>query len=71
MAKITRYITQDGRGFDIPSPYYLASCDACGWVGSSSECGTDKGGDDSDVYCPRCGASGADCGEVAENATEH
>lgn len=51
--------------FDVREPYYLASCDACGWVGSSQHCGTDTGGDDSDVYCPRCSASGADCGKVA------
>lgn len=46
-------------------PYYLASCDACGWVGSSEACGSDTGQDDSDVYCPRCHAPGADCGKVA------
>lgn len=52
--------------FEFREPYYLASCDACGWVGSSELCGTDSWGDDSDVYCPRCQASGADCGKVAE-----
>lgn len=52
--------------FDVRAPYYLASCDRCGWVGSSEVCGLDRGGDDSDVYCPRCHASGADCGKVAE-----
>lgn len=52
--------------FDVTPPYYLASCDKCGWVGSSEHCGTDSGLDDSDVYCPRCHASGADCGKVAE-----
>jgi len=51
--------------FEVREPYYLASCDTCGWVGSSEACGTDSGGDDSDVYCPRCHASGADCGKVA------
>lgn len=51
--------------FEVREPYYLASCDACGWVGSSELCGTDSWGDDSDVYCPRCQASGADCGKVA------
>lgn len=50
---------------EVREPYYLASCDACGWVGSSELCGTDSFGDDSDVYCPRCQSSGADCGEVA------
>lgn len=52
--------------FDFKAPFYLASCDKCGWVGSSELCGTDSFGDDSDVYCPRCFASGADCGKVAE-----
>ena len=47
-------------------PYYLASCDHCGWVGSSEKCGTDTGGDDSSVYCPRCHLPGADCGKVAD-----
>lgn len=70
MAHTTRYITKDGRGFDVPKPYYLASCDACGWVGSSEECGVDRGQDDSDVYCPKCHRAGADCGTVAEEATE-
>ena len=45
--------------------WYLAACDACGWIGSSQECGTDWGcGDDSDVYCPVCHAPGADCGSA-------
>jgi hypothetical protein len=52
--------------FEVREPYYLASCDHCGWVGSSELCGTDSFGDDSDVYCPRCSSSGADCGKVAE-----
>ena len=54
--------------FTVQEGYYLASCDACGWVGSSHLCGTDTGTDagDSDVYCPRCGQPGADCGKVAE-----
>lgn len=49
----------------VREPYYLGSCDKCGWVGSTELCGTDSFGDDSDVYCPRCHASGADCGKVA------
>lgn len=51
---------------EVREPYYLASCDLCGWFGSSELCGTDTFGDDSDVYCPRCYASGADCGKLAE-----
>lgn len=45
--------------------FYLASCDKCGWIGSSQECGTDAWGDDSDVYCPECHAPGADFGKAA------
>lgn len=55
--------------FETRDPYYLASCNCCGWVGSSELCGTDSFGDDSDVYCPRCHSSGADCGKVAELVT--
>lgn len=55
--------------FEVRDPYYLASCNHCGWVGSTERCGTDSMGDDSDVYCPRCHASGADCGKVAAKLT--
>lgn len=48
--------------FDVRDPYYLASCDGCGWVGSSEACGTDEA---DDVFCPRCHRSGADCGKIA------
>ncbi len=51
--------------FDVAKGFHLASCDGCGWVGSSEKCGTDRDRDDSDVYCPRCHASGADHGTVA------
>jgi hypothetical protein len=68
---MSRYRTQDGRVFDVPDPYYLASCDSCGWVGSSRDCGSDSGlRDDSDVYCPVCHRAGADSGKVAEQAEE-
>lgn len=66
--RATRYTMPDGRTFVIPSPWYLASCDHCEWIGSSEDCGTDSGGDDSDVYCPRCDRSGADCGGEADLA---
>ena len=47
--------------------YYLASCDHCGWIGSSHRCGTDGGiSDDSDVYCPMCDRSGCDRGKEGE-----
>ena len=61
----------DGKviSLEFRDPYYLASCDNCGWVGSSELCGTDSFGDDSDVYCPRCQSGGADCGKVAERIT--
>lgn len=49
----------------VAEPYYLASCDGCGWVGSSEACGTDHMGDDSDVFCPRCQRPGCDLGTVA------
>lgn len=56
----------DGTPYAVRPGYYIASCDSCGWIGSSEDCGTDNYGDDSDVYCPKCHASGADCGKVAE-----
>lgn len=56
---------------EASEPFYLASCDHCGWVGSSEHCGTDTFGDDSDVCCPRCHTSGADCGKVAAALGSH
>lgn len=52
--------------FDVDEPYYLASCDHCGWVGSSELCGSS---DADDVHCPRCHSAGADCGKVAAAVT--
>lgn len=54
--------------YRVRAGYYLASCDHCGWIGSSEFCGVDWGGDDSDVYCPTCHRPGADCGSLAEDA---
>ena len=34
--------------------FYMICCEHCDWVGSSEQCGTDAGQDDSDVYCPVC-----------------
>jgi len=51
---------------DVNEPYYLASCDHCGWVGSSEHCGSS---DADDVHCPRCHSAGADCGMVAAAMT--
>jgi hypothetical protein len=65
-----RWRIADGRVFSVHPDYYLASCDKCGWVGSSQECGTDYWGDDSDVFCPVCYQSGADIGKVAEAAVK-
>lgn len=64
-----RYRRADGSTFEVRDPYYPAGCDKCGWTGSSEECGTDSWGDDSDVYCPKCSMSGADCGDVIQTIT--
>lgn len=50
----------------VREPYYLASCDGCGWIGSSEECGGDDYFGDSDVSCPKCYRAGCDCGSYAE-----
>lgn len=61
----------DGRTVTTRGRFYVASCDACGWAGSSEECGTDyAGGDDTDVHCPACYRAGADCGKLGESAVE-
>jgi hypothetical protein len=60
------YPFADGAIYQVyaaPEPYYLASCDHCGWVGSTEHCSSDE---DNDVFCPRCHHSGVDCGKVAE-----
>ncbi len=62
--KIERYRVADGREFTVEDPFYLGSCDYCGWVGSTEE----ARGEDDDVICPKCFSSGADCGRVAEGA---
>ena len=60
-------IFQTSRGpVTVTDEYYLASCDHCGWIGSSESCGVDCWGDDSDVYCPECERSGADIGAEAQ-----
>lgn len=66
MAKTYQF--PNGQTVRIVGPYYAASCDKCGWQGSSEDCGTDTGFDDSDVYCPDCHQSGADCGKAGEAA---
>lgn len=58
----------DGSIKDVRPPYYPASCNNCGWQGSSEKCGVDHGVDDSDVYCPVCHMPGCDFGTAAENA---
>ncbi|MCJ2009762.1 hypothetical protein, partial [Methylobacterium sp. J-092] len=40
----------------VRARYFLMECEHCGWVGSSELCGTNSGGDDSDIYCPACDA---------------
>jgi hypothetical protein len=47
----------------VREPYYLASCDGCGWIGSSEECG----GGEEDCCCPKCYRPGADCGVHAQD----
>lgn len=70
-ANMTRWRLADGRIVQTGPRHYVASCNACGWAGSSGACGTDYGpGDDSDVYCPACGRAGADCGSLADTAKE-
>lgn len=59
------YRRPNGTTFQVIDPYYPAGCDKCGWTGSSEDCGTDSGFDDSDVYCPKCHAGGADFGNAA------
>lgn len=54
--------------YEVRPPFYPASCNSCGWQGSSEKCGTDTGGDDSDVYCPVCHAVGCDLGIAASKA---
>lgn len=58
----------DGRSWTTTAEYYLASCDSCGWIGSSEECVLYHYADDADVGCPKCGQSGVDCGRVAGTA---
>lgn len=58
----------NGERVRVKDPYYAASCDQCGWQGSSEECGTDSWGDDSDVYCPKCFSSGCCSGKAAARA---
>lgn len=68
---MTTWRLADGRTVQTSARYYVASCDACGWAGSSGACGVDFGlGDDSDVYCPSCGRPGADSGSLAATAKE-
>lgn len=50
----------------VEPPYYLASCDGCGWIGSSHDCTVDSDPlSDTDLYCPRCGDAGCDHGHRA------
>lgn len=67
---MTQYRYPNGQIVSVQESYYPASCDGCGWQGSSGDCGIDTGFDDSDVYCPRCCRPGADCGKAAEAAVK-
>lgn len=55
----------DGKHYPVRHPYYLGSCDNCGWIGSTELCGEDE-----DVICPQCYSTGADCGDVAMAASD-
>lgn len=55
----------EGKRYPVRPRYYLASCDHCGWIGSSEDCGASP---DDDVFCPQCHEVGADCGKVALSA---
>lgn len=72
MKKLTkaqeRWKYPGGGTYLVQSGFYPASCDNCGWQGSSEKCGVDTGGDDSDVYCPVCHLSGCDLGIAASKA---
>lgn len=65
---MTQYRYPNGQIVTVIEPFYPASCDGCGWQGSSGDCGSDSWSDDSDVYCPSCSKNGADCGKAAEAA---
>lgn len=43
--------------FDVKDPFFLTSCEHCGWKGSSEMCGClkDYWSNDGDVTCPVCG----------------
>lgn len=70
-AQTTRWRLADGRIMETGARFYPASCDHCGWIGSSELCGTDGGPwGDSDVHCPRCDMSGADCGKLTDDTEE-
>jgi hypothetical protein len=65
-----RWRLPDGREVVTRGRFYAASCNGCGWAGSSEDCGIDTHSDDSDVYCPSCGAAGCDNGTLGEAAKE-
>jgi hypothetical protein len=54
-----------GTAYPVRHPYYLGSCDKCGWIGSTELCGGDE-----DVVCPECYSVGADCGKIADAASD-
>lgn len=62
---LNKYRFPDGQIVSVRASYYPASCNKCGWQGSSEDCGTCEA---DDVYCPKCHASGADCGRAGEAA---
>ena len=65
-SEVTVY-TIGGAHYRVRAGYYLASCDTCGWIGSSEDCGTDEA---DDVFCANRDASGADGGNIAKLAED-
>lgn len=64
-----RWRFPNGEVITVHPDYYPASCDKCGWQGSSQDTiSSPTGGDDYDVLCPKCHHSGADCGDAGERA---
>ena len=62
----TTVYTINGKQYPVRHPYYLASCDKCGFIGSTELCG----GGDEDVVCPTCYSTGADCGVISAAASD-
>lgn len=59
----------NGEVVNVDPDFYPASCDHCGWQGSSEDAiNSPTGGDDYEVLCPKCYRSGACGGKAGEGA---